>query len=118
MAKCKPRRKHLLLFQQPGEKSDAYTSGANDWNNPAREIRRWGVLSPRIPTEVIQSGQVHGALGYDVEIAWDREAAGITAEYRIVVETLGGKILTLRGPAANRDGLNRTLSFVAIEETA
>lgn len=117
MSKCKHRRRHQLLFQQPGENQDAYLSGANDWEHPAQEIRRWGYLSPRIPTEVIQAGQMHGALGYDIQVPFDPAAAAITAEWRVVVETMGGKILTLRGPAANRGGNNTRLDFVGVEET-
>lgn len=118
MPKCSPKRRHRFVFEKPAEVTDAYQSGGNKWLPPARTVKRSGYLKTRIPTELEQAGQMQGALGYEIEIRYDPEAAAITAEWRVKIVTMSNKIIYLRGPAANRDGLNRYLDFVAIEQTS
>jgi len=117
MAKCRKKVRHRLIFELPGEGSSSLNASINDWDNPKKRLVRWGSLSPRIPTEVVQAEQVKGALGYDIEVPYDPEIASVTSNYRVTIETLGNKILELRGPAANRDGASQWIDFVAVEET-
>lgn len=117
MAKCERKRRHLFRFEKAKIVSGDYNEPTESYSNPDIRFERWGTYETRIPTEFVQANRVHGALGYDLEFRYDEQLAGTTADYRVTILTDRNRVLELRGPAADPDGKQQKIKFVAVEET-
>lgn len=115
--KCKPRRLQFFEFQQSTIPDDAGPFGeASEEFVNGLILLRPGYIKTRRPIELLQADQVRDSLGYELECSYDPDLAQVNGSWRVIILTMGNLILNVRGPAVNRDGLNKHLDFVAIQD--
>lgn len=112
---CPQRLIHRVTIEKPTYTQDSHNEQIESWG--IYEKRRAFCRAMRT-SEVIQSEQVQGSVGWIVEMAYDQKTIAITSDMRLKLHSFGDRTVYCDGPSMPVDGMKRRVQLRAIEQTA